>query len=260
MRDAERFKLRFGKYRTPRFSYGAIVECEVRGPMRIVGISTGRIPWPRGIPVDKPFGGASLAVYKGLARAVRLEANIVVRHWWGVSPASVWKWRRALDVPSNTKGTTKLRRLYGQEEWFQKAQRKAWSKARNPERRAKIAAALRGRKRPKRVVAAMRRHFRGKPLTPETRKKMSEAHKARGTYPPAAGRPWEPWEDKLVRTLSTADTVNATGRTVFAVRNRRHALRTADTKPRWERAQVKAAVRGRRRRQCREAAARLGDG
>jgi hypothetical protein len=82
MRDAERFKLRFAKYRTPRFRYGAIVDCEVRGPMRIVGLSSGRIPWPIGYPPDTSGGRASLVVYNGL-KAVRLESSQAVQHWWG---------------------------------------------------------------------------------------------------------------------------------------------------------------------------------
>jgi hypothetical protein len=89
MRDTERLRLRFGKYRTPRFRYGAIVECQVRGPMRIIGLSSGRIPWPIGYPPDTSGGRASLVVYKGLAKAVRLESSQAVQHWWGVGHARV---------------------------------------------------------------------------------------------------------------------------------------------------------------------------
>jgi hypothetical protein len=53
MHDAERFKLRFGRYRTPGSSYGAIVECAVHGPMKIVGLTNGRIPWPLGRPPEQ---------------------------------------------------------------------------------------------------------------------------------------------------------------------------------------------------------------
>lgn len=234
MIDAERFKLRFGRYRTPRFTYGARVHCEVRGPMRIVGLSNGRIPWPLGIPIERP-SRRSHVVYKGLAKAVHLEAETVVAHWWGVALCTVRKWRRALDVPASTKGTTKLRRLYGREEWFAEAQRKAVSVADAPERRAKIAAARRGKPRPKHVIAAMRRRMKGTRLSNQARRRMSETHKARGTRPPAAGRAWEPWEDELVRTLPTAAAVTKTGRTLSAVRNRRYALGVPDGRRRGQR-------------------------
>ena len=74
MIDNERFKLRFGPYKTPRFSYGATVQCEVWGEVQIVGQSDGRIPWPRGRRKGTR-SRASLIVYKGLAKAVSKEAN-----------------------------------------------------------------------------------------------------------------------------------------------------------------------------------------
>jgi len=62
------------------------------------------------------------------------------------------------------------------------------AKARDPARRAKIAAARRGKPRPPEVIEAMRQANLGKKLSAETRAKMSAAHKARGTWPPAAKR------------------------------------------------------------------------
>jgi len=79
--DADRFRLRFGPYRTPRFRYGKIVSCEVRGEVRIVGLSDALIPWPIG---QKGQGPRALVVFKDLAKAVRREANLAVAHWWGV--------------------------------------------------------------------------------------------------------------------------------------------------------------------------------
>jgi hypothetical protein len=37
-----------GKYKTPRFKLGAVVNCARRGDLRIVGLSAGPIPWPLG--------------------------------------------------------------------------------------------------------------------------------------------------------------------------------------------------------------------
>ena len=67
MDDAERFRL-LDKYQTPRFRYGRRVLCQVRGEVRICGITEALIPWPLG----RPRGGKpSFVVYKDLARAIR---------------------------------------------------------------------------------------------------------------------------------------------------------------------------------------------
>ena len=84
MRDADRLKLRFGPYRTPRFRYGSVKQCALQGDVRIIGISTGRIPWPMATKPGR--GGRSFVVYADLAKAVRREAGIAVAYWWGVRP------------------------------------------------------------------------------------------------------------------------------------------------------------------------------
>ena len=81
MNDADRFRLRFGPYKTPRFRYGKIASCEVRGEVRIVGLSEGRIRWPIGQSRQGPL---ALIVFGALAKAVRRESNLAVAHWWGV--------------------------------------------------------------------------------------------------------------------------------------------------------------------------------
>ena len=66
MNDAARFQLLFGPYQAPRFRVGQVV----RGEVRIVGLSEGRIPWPVGIRGSN----RALVVRKGLAKAVRRES------------------------------------------------------------------------------------------------------------------------------------------------------------------------------------------
>ena len=62
-----RHALHFGPYRTPRFKYGAKVECEARGEVTIVKLTAARIPWP----IGKTHRATSLVLYKDLVRAVK---------------------------------------------------------------------------------------------------------------------------------------------------------------------------------------------
>jgi hypothetical protein len=80
MHDADRFRLH-GSYNTPRFRYGQVVVCEVRGEVTICGLTDAPIPWPVGIKKSS----RSLVVYGALAKAVRTEPNQAVAHWWGKS-------------------------------------------------------------------------------------------------------------------------------------------------------------------------------
>jgi hypothetical protein len=107
--DADRFRLRFGPYRTPRFRYGKMAWCEVRGDVRIVGLSDAPIPWP----IGQKGRARSLVVFGDLAKAVRREAGIAVAHHWGVTGQTVKKWRKVLDVGPLTEGTHQLRSEYG---------------------------------------------------------------------------------------------------------------------------------------------------
>jgi hypothetical protein len=85
--DADHFRL-LGTYRTPRFRYGNSVRCEVRGEVVIVGLSDGPIPWLVG---ERRRGRPCLVVYRGLARAVRRQAEQAVAHWWGISEQTFGK-------------------------------------------------------------------------------------------------------------------------------------------------------------------------
>jgi hypothetical protein len=219
MEDAERFHL-LGKYRTPRFRFGFKVFCEVRGEMTITGLTDAPIPWPVG---KRGRGRHSLIVYKGLAKALRRESNQAIAHWWGVDPQTVSKWRRLLGVPRATEGTSRLHSEYDKEPWAVAARANAHRKARDPERCRKIAEARRGKPRPPHVIEAIRKIHLGKNLSAETRQRMSEAHKRRGTLVPGTVL-WTPEEDELVRTQSIAEVMLRTGRTYDAVQARRGRL------------------------------------
>jgi hypothetical protein len=223
MLQAERFRLH-GRYRTPQFKYGAVVEDLSRGRVQIVGLSDGRIPWP----IGKKGSAKSLVLFKGLAKAVLRESHQAVRHWWGVGGNTVWRWRKALGVPAINEGIHRLKVRYAKEPFFTRAQRKAWSKARDPERRAKIAAAKLGKPRPPEVVAKIGAANRGTRHTDETRRKMGLAHKRCGSWPPAAGRPWTKQEDALIRALRPQEVKERTGRTLDAIWSRRRLLGLPD--------------------------------
>ena len=222
MRDGDRFRL-LGNYRTPKVRLGAFVRCLIRDEVEVVGLTDSPIPWPLGRTSRRP----AIVVYAGLAKAIRRESAQAVAHWWGVRPLQVSKWRRPLGVGATTEGTSRLRSAYCEEPWFTAGRRKAQAKAADPERRAKIAAARKGKPRPRHVIEAMAAARRGKPHSEETRRRMSEAHRRRGTWPPAAGRPWTTAEDEMARTLPAATAARRTGRCLGAVYSRRAALRAS---------------------------------
>ena len=96
-----RYQLHFGPYRTPRCKVGSVVKDEIRGRVKIIGLSDTRIPWP----LAMNWTHRSLVVYRGLARALRLETLQAVAYWWGVSGEQIRILRRALGIPIFTAGT-----------------------------------------------------------------------------------------------------------------------------------------------------------
>lgn len=131
----------------------------------------------------------------------------------------------ALGVGRMTPGQRARSRELFNQPWGVKAREKAWSKARDPVRRAKIAASRTGNPRPPHVVEALRRSHLGHPMPDAVRRKMSEAHRRRGSRPPRAGKPWSEAEDELLGQLLPADVSSQTGRTLSAVYCRRRILR-----------------------------------
>lgn len=206
-----------GRYRTPRFRYGAVVTDAVRGPVTIVGLTDAPIPWP----IGQRRQARSLVVFGGLERAIRTESNLAVCHWWGVSACTVRKWRRALGVGIATPGTSRLKREHLLPRL---SEMQALIDYSNPERCAKIGAARRGKSRPPHVIAAVRRANLGRKFSEERRQSIRERIRRTGLLPPKAGRPWTAEEDRLVRRLPPAEVAQRTGRSLWAVYHRRRAL------------------------------------
>jgi hypothetical protein len=224
MTEADCFRL-LGTYHTPRFRYGKRVFCEVRGLVTVIGLTRASIPWPVCRGIGRGSGRTSLVVFDDLAEVIRRECALAVAHHWGVSVVTVSKWRRLLGVPQNNQGTLRLRREYACELGVMDGLHKAQAKAQDPVRRAKIAAAKRGKPRPPDLMQALHEGNRERgEASAQTRRKMSAAHKRRGTKPPAAGRAWEAWEEALLGVVSDAEVARRTGRTVLAAYRRRYKL------------------------------------
>jgi len=179
------------------------------------------IPWP----IGKRGRHKAIILYGALVKAVRRESSLAIQYWFGVGPFTVLKWRRALAVDRNTEGTS---RLFSENSQTNPAVierlAKAHGKAQDPERRAKIAAAQRGKPRPASAMQAAWEASRGRKHTAEARAKMSVAQRRRGARPPKAGRAWTAEEDVLVRQLDPTEVVRRTGRTLQAVYSRRSVL------------------------------------
>ncbi len=223
MEDAERFRL-LGTYRTPRFRVGQRVRCQVRGEMVITHLTDAPIPWPIG---KGGRGRHSLVVYKGLARAVRRASEQAICCWWGVRTTTVWKWRKALGVGIATEGTSRLHREYTKEPGVVRGLAKAQAKARDPERRPKITEERRGKPPPRHVIEAMRQARLGMRHTEESRRKMSQSHRRRGTLVPGI-RVWTAEEDEWVRVLPAEEVARRTRRSLKAVYARRRRLGVPD--------------------------------
>lgn len=190
--------------------------------MKIVGLSDGKIPWPIGRPKTEKPGRDSLIIYRGLKKAIEQESRQGVAHWWGVSYTTVGRWRGALGVGRLTPGSV----------------RTIDAALRAESRRVKIAASRSDKPRPRHVVEAMRKAHLGNPLSAETRQKMSETHRKRGTRPPWLNKAWEPWEDKLLRKLPVEEVMQKTGRSRTAVHLRRRKLKLPDGRTKASRKKV----------------------
>jgi hypothetical protein len=144
-----------------------------------------------------------------------------------VGHSTLATWRRALGVGQGigTPGTSALRsRLAPETVQSEEATRKRMPALKSPERAAKISASKRGKRRPASVGEKIRKARLGTKATAETRARMSEIHRQRGTRTPAAGVPWTAEEEALLGTMKDSDVAARTGRTLPAVRDRRYGL------------------------------------
>ena len=168
----ERFKLRFGKYAKPAFRIGKRANDAILGEVTIIGVTVGKIPWP----VFQNRGRKSLVVYRGLLRALQRESAGAVCYWWGVSPCTVSKWKRLLDI-GKTVGTTKLHSLTFKGEAGERARIASRPTLSSPERGAKISAAMLGKPRSTNGQAEANGHLPNSFRNPLSRKARKERRK-----------------------------------------------------------------------------------
>jgi len=225
MDDAERYRLHHGPYSAPACRRGDTLECEVRGEaVKVGGLTDAPIPWPRVLKT----GRIALIVCGDLARAVRVESRQAVAHHWGVTPETVWKWRKALGVEEYNEGTRALHRGHYPEKITPESFEKMAETHRTPEARERMAEIKRGTPAHPNTAKGLRRAAKRKKPAAH-RRAIAWAHVLRNEgkdHPPVdpADRPWTPAEDRLLgKTLDRA-VAEQIGRTVAAVRNRRHHL------------------------------------
>jgi hypothetical protein len=108
--DAEKTALLFGPYRAPRLKVGSRVSCRFRDAEVVVyGFSAAPIPWPLCYRAGTRAFGKGLLVEERLARAIQQESVAALCHWWGVSRATVRKWRAAFGIGRmDTEGSRRL--------------------------------------------------------------------------------------------------------------------------------------------------------
>lgn len=205
MNDEQRFALHFGPYQTPLFNYGDIVMDEMRGEVTIYKFSTGLIAWP----IGKRGAALSPVICAGLADAIRKESNQAVAHWWGVKPATVSRWRKALEVERTTAGSTELWKSNARDERSLKGLRKGRA---NPDRAKNAGASRRGKPRPRHVRAALLKASIGRKRSQQSRERHRQTNKLKGIHPPLMGPLWTAAEDELVRILPASKAAEMTGR------------------------------------------------
>lgn len=92
-------------YRAPRCRVGKPLFCILCGDRTVDGLTDTPVPWP----YHKGYGSTrSLFLTGDLIRAIRTESAQAVAYHWGVSRATVRRWRWTLRVPRFTAGTVEL--------------------------------------------------------------------------------------------------------------------------------------------------------
>jgi hypothetical protein len=142
-------------------------------------------------------GGSGLLVTEELVRAIRTESAAALKHWWGVSPHTVWCWRRAFGVGRwGTEG----------------------SKLLHQEVSERGADAVRGTRQPE-----------------ETVRRRMQTRRAHGCPPPPnrwAEEGWKPEEVALLGTMPDEELARRLGRSLNYVSLKRRRLKIPNPRDR----------------------------
>jgi hypothetical protein len=239
MLTSERVKLLYGPYHPPRFRLGGFLRCTVRGKVTVRRISAGRIAWPQTLLYNRP----AFIICGDLVRALRRESPLAICHWWGVSPGTVSRWRRAIGVPEFNDGTRKLRSRCSVQAPLRLQQ---WETARQktnlPEVNARRAASNCGRQ-PSALVLEDLARGRKKVQSPAAKKKRRATPERLRLQGPLWDQQWTADQIDLLGTLPDEEVAARIGKTVKAVGLKRCRLRIATAVDRRRRTTPTASSR-----------------
>jgi hypothetical protein len=119
------------------------------------------------------------SVIGDLVRAICRESVYALCHWFGANYQTVTKWRRALGVPQRNEGTRKLWEANAAAGYFWRGVEAAKANSSDPVRRARDAAARRGKRQSPQSIEKTRRGLLGCKRSAATRRKMVEAWERR---------------------------------------------------------------------------------
>lgn len=171
----DRLALLYGPYAAPVVKRGDALPCERLGrDIEIGGLSDAPIQWPYALKT----GRRSLILCGDLVRAVQVESEIAIAHWWGVGLTTVWAWRKALGIGRTTSGTSRLHRDYKPAKLTDEATARGRSKALTPEAIAKNAEKHRGKPSPPQTRAALLAAVKGRKQSPDHIRSRVESYKA----------------------------------------------------------------------------------
>jgi hypothetical protein len=238
MDDSERYKLLYGPYVPPKCHMGDKLACEHRGrEVTVRRMTDARIQWPA------THGGppSTVIVCGDLIRAVRVESAIAVAFHWGVSPHTVRRWRRALDVPRSTNGTRRLAIDYVAEKLTPEVRAKAKHSMHSAEVRARLRASHVGRPTHPNFRAAQREYAR-RPKPEAWKRALSARMGKMWENPEAHGRParhhWTDDEIALLGTQSDGALAKLLRLPTHVVSAQRRRLGIRRIAPRWAAAQI----------------------
>jgi hypothetical protein len=223
-RDPKRYKLLHGPYAAPRCHVGGVLSCQFRRRLRKVsGLTDAPVIWP----FSQEHGPRSLILCGALVQAVRCESVSAVVAHWGVSRNTVWRWRRALDVPGRNEGTRRLDRDTIPEKVNPESLAAARERSRSPEARAKMSATRKGRPphpRFKAAAAAAARRSKTTSFKEKTSRRVRQEWAEGKRRPPVAGPRWNAAEIARLGTAPDEVVGEQVGRSAAAVQKVRLRL------------------------------------